>query len=179
MRIDKYLTIKEASAFIGVTPNTLRNWEEEGKVKVHRNPRNRYRLYRIEDLKVILNDILESKSLQEKHEYATRIAKDINSFSMENSVNRIEILQEFHYLMDGFGVELQNDWFAKKVVEEIKSEGARILGIGDWELFDQHVRRSRMTLGDMFHSIFGDVELLKDIIESDPGEELLKELKDE
>ncbi len=47
----KYLTIKEASKMLGVTPLTLRNWDKSGKLKAMRNPINNYRTYHIEDIK--------------------------------------------------------------------------------------------------------------------------------
>lgn len=51
------MRIKEAATFVGVTPNTLRNWEKEQKIKVHRNPQNSYRLYKKEDLEQLLEKI--------------------------------------------------------------------------------------------------------------------------
>ncbi len=59
-KIDEYMRIKEAAEFLGVTPNTLRNWEKEEKIKVYRNPQNRYRLYRLEDLETLLEKIQKS-----------------------------------------------------------------------------------------------------------------------
>ncbi|MCX6028508.1 MAG: MerR family DNA-binding transcriptional regulator [Chloroflexi bacterium] len=38
-----YLTLKEASARLGVHPNTLRNWEQRGLVRLARLPGSRYR----------------------------------------------------------------------------------------------------------------------------------------
>ena len=38
-----YLTLKEASARLGVHPNTLRNWEQRGLVQLARLPGSRYR----------------------------------------------------------------------------------------------------------------------------------------
>lgn len=59
-KIDEYMSIKEAATFLGVSPNTLRNWEKEKKIKVYRNPQNRYRLYKREDLETLLNRIQKS-----------------------------------------------------------------------------------------------------------------------
>jgi len=56
-KINEYINIKEAAQFIGVTQNTLRNWEREKKIAVHRNPLNRYRLYKKEDLEQLLKSI--------------------------------------------------------------------------------------------------------------------------
>ncbi len=49
--------IKKAAEFLGVTPNTLRNWDAAQKVQAHRNPQNRYRLYKKEDLEQLLQKI--------------------------------------------------------------------------------------------------------------------------
>ena len=59
-KLDTYLTIKQAAEFLGVSPNTLRNWGASGKIPVHRNPMNGYRLYRIEDLEGLLADVEQS-----------------------------------------------------------------------------------------------------------------------
>lgn len=52
-----YLTIKEAAAFLGVSPSTLRNWDRAGKVKGVRHPVNGYRLYLKENLKLLLEQV--------------------------------------------------------------------------------------------------------------------------
>ena len=49
-----YLRIKEAARLIGVSEATLRNWDKQGKIKVHRNPVNGYRLFKRRDLEAIL-----------------------------------------------------------------------------------------------------------------------------
>lgn len=56
-KVNEYLNIKQASEFLGVTPNTLRNWEKANKVKVNRNPLNKYRLYCEEDLEQLLKSM--------------------------------------------------------------------------------------------------------------------------
>lgn len=56
-KIDDYLKIKDAANLVGVSPSTLRNWEKQGKLKAHRNPHNGYRLYRREDLELLLEEI--------------------------------------------------------------------------------------------------------------------------
>jgi DNA (cytosine-5)-methyltransferase 1 len=56
-KIDEYMHIKEAASFVGVTPNTLRNWEREQKLRTYRNPLNHYRLYDKTDLELLLKNI--------------------------------------------------------------------------------------------------------------------------
>ena len=55
-KLDEYLKIAEAAAYLGVHYNTLRNWETAGKIKVHRHPFNRYRLYKVSDLDKVLRE---------------------------------------------------------------------------------------------------------------------------
>jgi superfamily II DNA or RNA helicase len=45
-----YLTIKKASQYIGVSPQTLRRWDEEGKLRPVRHPASSYRYYKRADL---------------------------------------------------------------------------------------------------------------------------------
>ncbi len=60
MNIRDYLTIKEAAAFLGVSPNTLRNWERTGKLTTYRHPLNGYRLYKQVELVALLTAIEQS-----------------------------------------------------------------------------------------------------------------------
>ena len=54
MRLQDYVQIKEAAALLGVAPNTLRNWERMGKLRVYRHPVNNYRLYKRSDIVALL-----------------------------------------------------------------------------------------------------------------------------
>lgn len=52
-----YITIKQASKILNVSPLTLRNWDKNGKLKAHRHPMNNYRVYKIEDLETVIHEI--------------------------------------------------------------------------------------------------------------------------
>ncbi len=52
-----YITIKQASKILGVSPLTLRNWDKNGKLKARRHPMNNYRVYKIEDLETVIQEI--------------------------------------------------------------------------------------------------------------------------
>jgi len=64
-KLGEYLRIKEAAEYLGVSPNSLRNWGRDGKSIEHRHPVNNYRLYRIGDLARLLHSArnLSSQSL--------------------------------------------------------------------------------------------------------------------
>ena len=53
-KLSDYLRISEAAEYLGVSPNTLRNWENAGKIVAHRHPVNSYRLFKKEKLDPVL-----------------------------------------------------------------------------------------------------------------------------
>ena len=55
------LTIKDAAAVLGVTPETLRNWDRADKLKPIRHPVNGYRLYPVAELKRLLGRAFKSR----------------------------------------------------------------------------------------------------------------------
>jgi len=58
MKISDYMNINEAAKFLGISKNTLRNWEKKKKISVHRNIANGYRLYKREELEKLLKDMI-------------------------------------------------------------------------------------------------------------------------
>lgn len=52
-----YITIRQAAKILGVSPLTLRNWDNNGKLKAHRHPMNNYRVYKMEDLEKVIHEI--------------------------------------------------------------------------------------------------------------------------
>jgi excisionase family DNA binding protein len=56
-KLSDYLRISEAAEHLGVSPNTLRNWENAGKIAAHRHPVNGYRLFRQEELDALLKQV--------------------------------------------------------------------------------------------------------------------------
>jgi excisionase family DNA binding protein len=54
-KLKDFLRITEAAEYLGVSPNTLRNWENSGKIIAHRHPVNGYRLFKQEELDTLLN----------------------------------------------------------------------------------------------------------------------------
>ncbi len=62
-KLDEYLRIKEAAEYLGVSPNTLRNWGRSGKILERRHPANGYRLYSREELDVLLSEAESPVSL--------------------------------------------------------------------------------------------------------------------
>jgi len=50
------VTIKSAAEILGVSVETLRNWDRCGKLVSKRNPKNGYRLYNISEIQKLLKN---------------------------------------------------------------------------------------------------------------------------
>jgi len=61
-KLDGYLRIKEAAEYLGVSPNTLRNWGRSEKITEHRHPVNNYRLYKKTELDRLLRATERSRA---------------------------------------------------------------------------------------------------------------------
>ena len=57
----QYLTVNEVAKIIGVSPLTVRNWDQKGRLIAYRNPLNNYRLYKVSDVESLLKEIEESQ----------------------------------------------------------------------------------------------------------------------
>ncbi len=72
-KLDEYLRISDAAEYLGVCSNTLRNWEEAGKMPVYRHPVNNYRLFKKSDIETLLQSI--ENPVPQPRKGRTRIAK--------------------------------------------------------------------------------------------------------
>lgn len=61
-----FLTVTEAAALLGVSPSTIRNWDRSGKVRAMRHPINNYRLYKQDDLQILLDRIIANSKVDER-----------------------------------------------------------------------------------------------------------------
>jgi len=58
------VTIKSAAEILGVSVETLRNWDKTRKLVSERDPQNKYRLYRITEIQ----NLLKNKVIKQKRE---------------------------------------------------------------------------------------------------------------
>jgi len=56
-KLSEYVKVAEAAEILGVSQGTIRAWAEAGKIPVHRNPANGYRLFRRVDVEKFLNAV--------------------------------------------------------------------------------------------------------------------------
>jgi DNA-binding transcriptional MerR regulator len=60
----KLITIRKAAEILGVTPLTLRNWDNSGKFPASRHPINNYRVYKVSDVEKLLMEIEVSRGMK-------------------------------------------------------------------------------------------------------------------
>jgi excisionase family DNA binding protein len=53
-KLSEYVKVAEAAQVLGISQGTLRAWSEAGKIPMHRNPANGYRLFKRIDLERFL-----------------------------------------------------------------------------------------------------------------------------
>lgn len=56
-KLSEYVKTAKAAEILGVSQNTLRTWASAGKIPVHRNPANGYRLFLKADLEKFLRKV--------------------------------------------------------------------------------------------------------------------------
>ena len=49
-KLSEYVKVAEAAKILGVSPNTVRVWAENGRIPMRRNPANGYRMFLRDDL---------------------------------------------------------------------------------------------------------------------------------
>jgi len=65
--MDNFITIKDASKILKISPMTLRRWDKNGKLKTIRHPFNNYRVYNQKEVeKIYENYFLSKKAVDEK-----------------------------------------------------------------------------------------------------------------
>ena len=56
-KLNEYVKVAEAAEILGVSQGTVRTWAADGKIPMHRNPANGYRLFKREELEKFLKNI--------------------------------------------------------------------------------------------------------------------------
>jgi len=58
--VPQLLTLRQAAAMLGCSPNTLRNWDAAGRLKAVRIGPRRDRRYRLADIRRLIDGLPES-----------------------------------------------------------------------------------------------------------------------
>jgi len=72
----EYVSIKECGSLLGVTPQTLRNWEKQGELVPYRNPINNYRMYKIAQIEKFLEEMRNERLQKSRFRIKVKIEYD-------------------------------------------------------------------------------------------------------
>lgn len=67
--MSKYLTLAEASEFIGKSKETLRRWDREGKLLAVRDPMSNYRVYSKDQVESLFNEFADLETTKPANNY--------------------------------------------------------------------------------------------------------------
>ncbi|MCK9424550.1 MAG: N-6 DNA methylase [Ignavibacteriaceae bacterium] len=112
-----YVSLSAASKILNVTPETMRNWDKQGKLTASRNPINNYRLYDLEDLHALAN---ESQVSESTINYSTLFDDGSSLKSAIKSMSRAFRDSEGGSLLDRFE-EISKLLFCKLYDEEFNN----------------------------------------------------------
>ena len=65
-KLSEYVKVAEAAEILGVSQGTIRTWAEAGKIPMHKNPANGYRLFRRHDLEKFLAKVAKPENRKTK-----------------------------------------------------------------------------------------------------------------
>ena len=65
-KLSDYMRVAEAAEYLGVSPNTLRNWVNAGKIAAVRHPLNDYLLFKKKDLECLLKKVAAASKRETK-----------------------------------------------------------------------------------------------------------------
>lgn len=83
--LGEYLTIGDAAKFLGVSADTLRRWDRDGRLPARRHPISGYRLYSKSDLDVLLRDTDGEVAATFAHAGGNRTDRRGRAFAVEES----------------------------------------------------------------------------------------------
>ena len=63
-KLSEYVKVAEAAEILGVSQGTVRSWAEAGKIPMHKNPANGYRLFRRDELDEFLEKVAKQAVLK-------------------------------------------------------------------------------------------------------------------
>ena len=97
----RYFTINKFAKIVGVTPQTLRNWDKSGKLKPHHTAENGYRYYSEEQL----NQVLQIKPKSRTIVGYCRVSSPKQKDDLERQVENVKL----YLLAQGKPFEIVSD----------------------------------------------------------------------
>ena len=172
----KYYSSKTVTQILGVTAQTLRNWDKEGKLKPAYVKSNGYRYYSEDSIIAYTNDKRKNKKKLNVVGYA-RVSRKKQSDDLERQVNNLKTYldskyDEYEIITDiGSGINYTKPGL-KKLIEKINRKEIDLIVV----LYKDRLLRFGFELVEYFASL-NDVKIeVLDKIDKDQDQELVEDL---
>ena len=172
----KYYSSKTVTQILGVTAQTLRNWDKEGKLKPAYVKSNGYRYYSEDSILAYTNDKRKSKKKLNVVGYA-RVSSKKQSDDLERQVNNLKSYldskyDEYEIITDiGSGTDYAKPGL-KKLIEKINRKEIDLIVV----LYKDRLLRFGFELVEYFASL-NDVKIeVLDKIDKNQDQELVEDL---
>lgn len=97
--MNKYYSIGEFARMLGVSSQTLRNWEDEGKLKPHHKTENGYRYYTKEQLVQYKKDMGGVEDMSNFNYYEMNLTNHLANHETRNEYFKIDKLDELSQVL--------------------------------------------------------------------------------
>ena len=172
----KYYSSKTVTQILGVTAQTLRNWDKEGKLKPAYVKSNGYRYYSEDSILAYTNDKRKNKKELNVVGYA-RVSSKKQSDDLERQVNNLKAYldskyDEYEIITDiGSGINYTKPGL-KRLIEKINKKEVDLIVV----LYKDRLLRFGFELVEYFANI-NDVKIeVLDKIDKNQDQELVEDL---
>ena len=120
--MSKYYSINKFSKILGISVQTLRNWDKKGKLHPHHTSSNGYRYYSHEQLNQVMN---VKPNLDRIVIGYCRVSSNKQKDDLERQIEQQELVEDLVQIITVFSCELQGKRAnkARKLVKELIDDG--------------------------------------------------------
>lgn len=143
----EYVSLNEAASYLGVSKATLRNWDRGGKLRAVRHPINNYRVYSLDDLKKIHDQLplfVEPANRSQERSLDVRGARKLISRLhniLRDQDSNSNIIERFDELTKLLFLKIwtdQDEWLSGGIAQENEADDVYVARIR--ELYEQIAR---------------------------------------
>lgn len=159
------VSLLEAATFLGVSRATLRNWDNDGKLKAIRNPVNGYRMYNLEELinikkamgnasvsEPIQKDMVDSKTVK-------RAVNKLHSIMRDGDANS-NIITRFDEISKLLFIKLYAEQKGENIFERNAFENDEMYFERIQEAYSNSIRTAHITIPATFDRILLPIDTL-------------------
>lgn len=175
--MDKYYSINKVSKMLGVTPQTLRNWDKNGKLKPSYTSNNGYRYYSLNILEKFTNSTNSTNSEERITVGYCRVSSNKQKDDLERQIENVKKYliskgEKFEIISDiGSGINYNKNGL-KKIISLIASNKVKKIVV----LYKDRLVRFGFELIQYIASIYNcEIEIIDNTVKTEE-QELVEDL---